>query len=375
MPTLALEQLSDKTYFTQPVVSQNSLWEDVIARGCGISITGAKERISALHKLPLEERLREAALLLAKTSRGFIPLDKDGERMLYLGPKPFLATGQNIAKLAGAATDGQMKYYGTHFYRTLGNDFLIREGLTAANPYDWPAGSGVTFSQQDITAGVYIPTQFDNYAVAALGIFHADGFLSRDSTVLSGKQMDATFYRDVVLSTFAHAFNVVQERPYFRKKVMALYGGAKVSTVISPSIVFFSKALRTYLKTLGFTTSEEHSMSKRVPEQIRSLPREPAETFMAFYLAASASFGGLKKHEFEIMSKSSAELRDIKGIITGLGVHGTMSVSPCVHDSYRLRIGAVALKELFRRGLFNVRRDLKEGLEYALARQSYRTSV
>lgn len=363
MTRLLPEELKEE-YWERSEFEQDSIWRQVIAKGFRVSLDEARQRVEEIRKQPLRERLKSATILLAQASQGFIPYDTDGNRMSYRGPKPVLASDSNAIKLAGA-TYTKRAYWHTVHSQVCGDSFLIDQQLTAANPFDWPKGSGIEFSEQDVFTGTYVPPEIDAATAEALGIVQADGIVKKGfGLYLTGRTADVRFYQRRVPTIFAQAFNLIQEKPYLQEKESDSLSNVKTYRYKYPVASFYSKALTGYLQMLGFPTSREEARSKRVPKGIRDLPEELKEPFVLFYLGAKSHRNkNIGNYPYvDVLSESEAELEDIKQILEDLDVSGSMSINKQAH-SYLLHLGSGAVDKMWKRGLFDANPYLIEELK------------
>lgn len=372
MTRLLPEELREG-YWKRSKFEQDSIWVDIVAKGLMIDIGTSRRKIEELRKLPLRERLKASTLLLAEVSCGFIPFDIDGNRMSYRGSKPFLASDSNAVKLAGATSTNRAYWHVVHS-NVCSDSFLVDNNLTVANPYDWPQGTGVEFSSQDIYTGVYVSPKIDAETAAALGIIQADGTIKKGFGVyLTGRTVDMNFYQFTVPLVFAQAFNIIQEKPYIREIESDSLSPVKTYKFRYPVASFYSKSLTMYLLMLGFASSREESRIKRIPQEIRNLPSELKEPFALFYIGAKAHRNrNIGNYPYiHILSESEAELIDFRQMLDDLDISGSIGITPQRH-SYLLRIGSGAVDKMWERGLFDANFSLREELRPLLSGRNYK---
>lgn len=314
-------------------------------------------------------RFNANAVLLASMSS-----DYAGPR----GPRPILASLENIAKISFDAPRGV-----SYWRESLGRNWepfgeqLVNLKLTASNPNNAP--KGVEFTYSDTRRGVYIPSRIDQQTARALGIIYSDGHVARNSLKLTSSAKDTRFYGEVVIPTIEEAFNVLEDSVHeFNDK--STFSGRDYKFL---RLVYTSTALVTYLVNhLGFRRSEEERRERGLSAKIKDDEfKKYSKEFLSFYLASASNLSLARSTMsvgISIPDVSKPLLEDVHGMLEKVVERRSMEVRKHdTADSYMLRISTVPTLELYFGGYLGKNRRVSQTIqdyleEFGIGRKAFK---
>ena len=366
-----IKQIQREDYWFLSKAYRDTLWVDLISQNVGIPTKEAAARIAAVRSQPFSEteevwyknQFRGDGSFSYHFFRSAVEvysgLNAAGSLLTLASPnhegprglRPSLVSLSNILKLH-CLDNQQAEAYKKRFrsaFRSVG-DFLLDRMLTASNPL----GRRADFSEEDIRKGVHIPSPLDPPATAALGIIYGRGTLDQNHLIFSFGKRDGEFFRKSVRQTFSEAFNFPED------KEVAESDGTNI----------FSRK-ESVLWTLKYTSSALGNLLRRIKQEgglstfIMDTEPELQDSFLQYYLGASASFSKHQGEALNLFSKSLPLLEDVKKLLQkrvafDLPKPHPTSWSP---DSHVLEVSKIPTGELFFQGYLDVNSRIREAAE------------